>query len=79
MADDILDYAGCRAYWKAGRCPCCGGKLVPWPGPDGTEHQPEAVAEGVMFCGRCIGNRHHSDESTPGFLRMMLTAIAAGG
>lgn len=48
-----------RRRWMAGRCPCCGGGLYSWPGPDGVEHQPEAIGEGVMMCGRCMGNEHY--------------------
>jgi hypothetical protein len=48
-----------RRAWEDGKCPCCTGDLIPWPGPDGVEHEPEAIAEGVMMCGRCMGNEHY--------------------
>lgn len=54
--------------WAAGRCPCCGGELEEWI--DGTK--PEAVAEGVRFCGRCIANEH--DE--PLAVSLILIALA---
>lgn len=68
-----------RRYWLAGLCLCCGGELIPWESPNGTGtvHDPEPVAEGVIACGRCIGNRHFDDEANgfPGFLDMMLKAL----
>lgn len=66
--------ATCRAYWEAGRCPCCGAGLDPWEWA-GVEHQAAAVAEGVMFCGRCIGNQH---TEPPEVLAAILAAIVAG-
>lgn len=48
-----------RRRWQAGLCPCCGMSLIPWPGPDGVEHMPEAIGEDVELCGRCMGNRHY--------------------
>lgn len=68
--DDL--YAGCRAAWRAGRCPCCSGVLEDWTWGEVT-HQPAAVAEGVVFCGRCIGQRHHLD--LPLFLPQLLKAL----
>ena len=64
----------CRQYWAAGRCPCCGAELGPWTW-DGVEHATAAVAEGVMFCGRCIANEH---TEPPEVLAAILAAIAAG-
>jgi hypothetical protein len=63
----------CRRAWSAGLCPCCSSRLHEWPGPNGEDVFPEMVAEGVIFCGRCIGNNHHTDP--PGFLEAMLEAL----
>lgn len=57
MSDDWE--ASIRRAWIAGMCPCCSGQIIAWPGPDGVEHKPEAIAEGVVFCGRCMGNHHY--------------------
>jgi hypothetical protein len=54
--------------WVAGRCPCCGAGLEEWI--DGTK--PQAVAEGVIFCGRCMANEH--DETH--VVSLILLAIA---
>ena len=73
---DGTDFPGCRDHWLAGKCPCCGMSLSPWPAPGGSEVEPEAVAEGVIFCGRCIGNEHHLQP--PEFLPGMLEALLPG-
>lgn len=59
--------------WKRGDCPCCPSELVEWDW-NGVVYQPEAVAEGVILCGRCIGNEHHR----PAELRNLLELLAAG-
>lgn len=64
------EFESCRRYWASGLCPCCGSGLNDW------DEEPEAVAEGVMMCGRCIKNEHYNP---PQFLKMMLEAIATGG
>lgn len=69
------DYKSCRENWADGRCPCCGSELTSWPGPD-QDWEPAGVAEGVTFCGRCIGCRHH--EEPPEFLNLLLKALAGG-
>ena len=65
------DLSYCRAYYLRGDCPCCGSPLVSWPGSD-REYEPEAVAEGVMMCGRCIGSHHYEP---PGFLADLLRSL----
>jgi hypothetical protein len=59
--------------WLAGRCPCCGSDLVEWEW-NGVVHEPQVVAEDVMFCGRCIGNDHHVDppDVLPSLLESLL-------
>lgn len=71
MTDGLI-FEDCRRAWQAGRCPCCGGHLIDW-----FEVQPGAVAEGVMFCGRCIAMHHHDDP--PEFLPRMLAALLPEG
>jgi len=66
--------AGVYQAWAAGVCPCCSSALDSWPAPDGRTVEPAAIGEGVMLCGRCIGNRHHEDP--PGFAGLLLRAIA---
>ena len=63
--------------WKIGRCPCCGYFLTP------SEHyltgettKPQTVAEGVIYCGRCIENGHHTDGC--GAYEYILDAIIKG-
>jgi len=63
-----------RPRWEAGLCPCCGSELCAWPGPDGTEHQPAPIAEGVIMCGRCIGNQHNDAETTAALLSALVPA-----
>ena len=62
-----------RPRWEAGLCPCCGGELCAWPGPDGTDVQPAPIAEGVTMCGRCIGNHHNDPETTQILLKALVT------
>jgi hypothetical protein len=46
-----------------------------WTHPGtGAVTDPEAVAEGVTLCGRCIANEHHL--APAGFLPALLEAIA---
>ena len=59
--------------WAAGRCPCCAGPVDDWEDSAGEITDPEAIAERVMLCGRCIANEHHTP---PGFLAALLEAIA---
>jgi hypothetical protein len=54
-------FAGTRDRWIAGLCLCCSGELAGWEDLQGVVHEPEAVAEGVFMCGRCIGKNHHID------------------
>jgi hypothetical protein len=76
MTIDPEDFAGCRAYWLAGLCPCCGGELDDWVSLAGDVVDPEAIGEGVMLCGRCTGNEHAAD---PEFRDAMLAAILPPG
>ena len=69
---DVSDFKGCRRLWLAGLCPCCGGDLDDWEW-EGVVHEPQAVAEGVMFCGRCIANEHHTDP--PQVLPLLLESL----
>lgn len=73
MTDEEED-ADTRRRFLAGLCPCCCGDIIPWPGPDGIDYEPEPVAEGVMLCGRCIGNEHHLGELSvvPHILRALV-------
>lgn len=59
--------------WRGGLCPCCGDDLVLWEW-DGTVYEPEAVAEEVILCGRCIGNEHYR----PDELEYVLGLLALG-
>lgn len=68
--------ADTRRVWLAGLCPCCSSELYPWPDRDGNEVEPETVAEEVVFCGRCILNRHH--EYPEGVLEAILEALVVG-
>ena len=61
----------CRRLWQAGLCLCCGGELCGWKW-NGIVHEPTAIAEGVMMCGRCIGNNH---QEVDGLLTGMLRAL----
>jgi hypothetical protein len=51
----IDDFSDARPRWLAGLCPCC-GMPADLEHVDGTE--AEAIAEGVIICGRCVANRH---------------------
>jgi hypothetical protein len=62
------DFADARPRWLAGLCPCCGAPADE-PGTDGTA--AEAVAEGVIMCGRCTAGQHLAG----GLLRIMLAAL----
>lgn len=62
--------------YSRGVCPCCGGEFTSYPDNDGDLVQPEVVAEGVRFCGRCILNKHHLGPE--GFLQELLENIAKG-
>lgn len=68
----VDDFKYCRGWWEKGRCPCCGTRLEFGYDPD-----PEMVAEGVYFCGRCIENDHHTDP--PYFLPILLIALTPNG
>lgn len=59
--------------WRAGRCPCCGGPLDSWEWR-GEVTEPQALAELVMLCGRCVANEH-GRESTD-FASTLLECIA---
>ena len=63
-----------RIRWQFGLCPCCGGELFEWPDGNGNYIAPDAVAEGVRFCGRCIANEHHI--RPPEVLEEILRGIA---
>lgn len=52
-------FAGTYRLWTAGLCPCDGAELDKYIGSDGQPVEPEAIAEGVMLCGRCIAMEHH--------------------
>jgi hypothetical protein len=67
------DFTECRRLWLAGKCPCCGAELDSWINSNHETIQPEAIAEGVMMCGRCIGNEHHIRPE--GFLEMLLKSL----
>jgi len=67
----MSDFDGTRERWLAGLCPCCGGDLCEWEWRDEV-HEPQPIAEGVMLCGRCIGNEHHV---TPGFTEVILASL----
>lgn len=62
------------ARWADGKCPCCASEICDWEW-DGQVYEPQAIGEGVMMCGRCIGNNHHEET---GFIPMMLEAISSG-
>lgn len=51
---DEKDAAEVQALVRGGRCPCCGGVLVPYYGCE-----PVTVAEGVQLCGMCAHYHHH--------------------
>lgn len=57
-----------RAYWLKGKCPCCGSEICEYLGT-----APQAVAEGVTFCGRCIKNEHHLGPGN--FLEQLLEVL----
>lgn len=57
-----------RARWLRGLCFCCGAALDWWTS------DPQPVAEGVMMCGRCIENGHHS----PDYMEVMLRCLVSG-
>lgn len=63
-------YEDIRPRWLAGCCPCCAGCIDDWEW-QGQVHDPEPIGEGVILCGRCIANRHHSD---PPVNRLLLLA-----
>jgi hypothetical protein len=54
------ELAGCRSSWLAGMCPCCGSEICGWEW-NGAVHEPQAIAEDVLLCGRCAGNQHLND------------------
>lgn len=58
MAEDA------RKLYRAGLCPCCGSELGEWTDNDYEVIEPQAIGEGVMLCGRCIGNKHHEGETS---------------
>lgn len=68
---DPREFEGSRARWLRGLCPCCGGRLCEWEWR-GEVHEPAPIGEGVMLCGRCIGNEHHL---TPEFVPLMLASL----
>jgi CO dehydrogenase/acetyl-CoA synthase alpha subunit len=66
-----------RKRWEAGLCPCCAGDICEWTATyDGTVYEPEPIAEGVMMCGRCIGNEHHAGEFN--VVPLILAALVPG-
>jgi hypothetical protein len=66
-----------RRAFMNGWCPCCQGRMISWPGPDGTEWDPAPIAEGVMACGRCHGNQHfRNDDAGNKTLATILNALA---
>ena len=65
--------------WAAGLCPCCGADLCPWTGRiDGvlSEIDPGPVAEGVMFCGRCMAMEHLQRPEERHAMDKLLMALA---
>ena len=50
-----------RDAYLAGKCPCCGSSLIEWNDNNRNTYCPAPIAEGVMICGRCVGNRHCDD------------------
>lgn len=85
MMDDfpltMEDFKDAYLRWKLGRCPCCGGEVYEWYGRYGSNDEitkPMAIAEGVVYCGRCIAMSHHLDGDDGQIIRMMLQAIADG-
>jgi len=50
-----------------------------WTDNNGDEYEPELIAEGVVICGRCVGNKH-CDDSISGKLtrEYILDAIVNG-
>jgi hypothetical protein len=76
MGDNELMAKSAHRAYREGRCPCCCSYIDEWPAPDGSVVQPQAVAEGVVFCGRCIGNKHHI--SHPEVLVNILKWIVTG-
>jgi hypothetical protein len=83
VTNDDLDFAfrNIRKLWERGLCPCCGSPLFGWTTNDGEEFEPVAIAEGVMICGRCNGNKHcdpeHSEPDKRN-LEFILKAIVNG-
>jgi hypothetical protein len=70
------DFEDVRSRWLAGLCPCCGSEICGWDHTYRDEsYEPEPIAEGVMICGRCVGNEHVVD---PEFRDAMLAALLPG-
>jgi len=66
---DLSDMAGDAArLYHAGRCPCCGSKLYEWTDSRDVTYQPAQIGEGVLLCGRCIGNEHHETQEVVEFI-----------
>ena len=71
--------------WKAGLCPCCSGPLVEYPDWAADRNgaglyrdaivQPADIAEGVVFCGRCIAQKHDSIECDGETLGMVVCRV----
>lgn len=77
MTLNPLDLEDVRTRWLAGLCPCCGAGICGWDHTYRDESfEPEAIGEGVVICGRCVGNQHLGD---PEFRVAMLMAIVGGG
>ena len=66
------DFEDARPRWLAGLCPCCGSDICEWEWNDVTT-EPEAIAEGVMICGRCIANDHLN--AADGFTQALLASL----
>lgn len=61
-----------QAIVQNGRCPCCGGVLVPHYGCE-----PVTVAEGVQLCGTCAYfDHHHQDEHVSALVEAAATGRA---
>jgi hypothetical protein len=65
------DFADARPRWLAGLCPCCGGDICEWEWRDDI-WEPKAIGEGVMICGRCVGNDHMAPD---GFVELLLASL----
>ena len=81
MNSTFPDQKHIRELWQRGMCPCCGMPgIFGWTGNDGEEFEPAPIAEDVMICGRCVGNKHCDPDRPDGkaTLEYILEAIANG-